>query len=83
MMTVFQARGILMGCIEGTLEMLGNSFQFSIFDTLLQQIVTTKGLDQMHHCISRVFTAKSRTNRCCVQWNANYLVGCNNCTQFN
>ena len=43
MMTVFQARGILMGYIGGTLEILGNSFQFSIFDTLLQQIVTTKG----------------------------------------
>ena len=58
-------------------------FKFSIFDILLQQIGTTKGLDQMHHCISRVFTAKSRTTRCCIKWNANYLVVCYNGTQFN
>ena len=37
----------------------------------------------MHHCISRVFTAKSRTTRCCIKWNANYLVVCYNGTQFN
>ena len=43
MMTVFQARGILMEYIGETLKILGNSFQFSIFNTLLQQIATTKG----------------------------------------
>ena len=33
-------------------------FQFSILDILLQYIDTTKGLDYMHYCISRVFTKK-------------------------